>query len=910
MRQALGLATCLLLLVLLPLAGCVGDWSEEETEPTVLEAPAEGNARSREPAYEIDDLSTFVQLPPSPTDLGGTWGITIGRPVVFGPAHWLEAAPIQIQLSEGSTVLAEGEAARIRGTESWEAVLRDGEGNEVYPLPGHFARINVGEYGVAQTIPRVDVRTDREGSTLRGYSAPDSVVALRSKDGITRTAKTDEHGAFELNLGAPEEVAVDAGTGPEERQREAEDTPVADSGAAADNNSISESDVDNDNKSEAESDSNSGTGSDAAAPSTENAAAGDISDLRGPGSSATGSLAGGSAYTLQVTDKKGFTVATDHGVPYVRISLHPGDITGRTRPFTVVTMTLRSADGSLRGGGAAEADATGRFTAWIRDDQIRRVRPETGDVLVIHDGEQLREIEVAALEADHDLGTDRLAGLAPPDARIAVATWNPWRPGEVDSPETDVGESGDWEIESSVNLLPASHYYVTAHLPSGDQIYYCYQVPLLAALPGTPRALVEGLWEVEAALELVRAGNVVASASGGGAWSGDLDLVLRDPAGAPVEIMAGDTLRGMLDGTPVTLKVPRWSASLAAVSTVNESGADDFSAEELGATLPSADESSADGASEDSIGDVGPTATPTLAGGVVSSGTLVSGSTDAGAAVFLARQSPLDIEGEADSRGDFALLVPAANRDSIAYAEDEQGDGRASNEGGDGAEEQQQTETVRYADGVTWLANQGEPADPEPGDKLSAIYEMADGHHVRSTWIGPTVVVTFSTTKDGEIGGTAAPGSLLTARLDQPSGIWVTEQQLVANVKGKWSWDLRAIDAAALKAGDVVTIESGPWRLERSLPQLSAEQFLGQARGTGPDAELLELRLAGRDAGIEERRFVTTAGGSWSHNLWDDVELRGSALDSSDPRWTFLHVETLTLAWKDGPWTMLVEGYY
>ena len=273
-------------------------------------------------------------------------------------------------------------------------------------------------------------------------------------------------------------------------------------------------------------------------------------------------LVGGAPIRAAATDPEGRVLLHDRRVPYVRVSLHPGDVTGIARPLEPAALALYDADDALRGLGAVGADPTGRFTAWIRDEQGRRVRPRSGDRLVVEDPDGRREMRVPELRAEHDLGGDRIRGTARPGSEIAVTLWNPWRPGEVGNPTAPVGPDGAWTVGATVDVLPASHYYVTEQLADGDQAYYCYQVPLVALQPGTPRVRVEALWEVSATLALERVGAVIATAVGGGEWSGHLTLVLRDEVGAPVSVEAGDRLLATVDGISVTLEVPELTGAL------------------------------------------------------------------------------------------------------------------------------------------------------------------------------------------------------------------------------------------------------------------------------------------------------------------------------------------------------------
>lgn len=261
----------------------------------------------------------------------------------------------------------------------------------------------------------------------------------------------------------------------------------------------------------------------------------------------------------------GLAVAWVRTAPWARVSLHPGDITGALRPRAGVTLTLAAADGSRRGEARGVTDLAGRFSLWARDATGRRLRPVAGDRVTLDDGESTLAVDVPPLSGAWDLDAGTLTGPALPGARLEVVLWNPWRPGEVATPATAADVDGRWRL-AGIPLHPATHFYLTELLPGGDQAYYCQQVPMLYVAPGSPAVEVQTLWEIEADVALVRAGRTVARARGGGPWSRNVVLTLRDAAGRPVAVQAGDRLTGTLDGQPVDVGVGRFDARLDAAT--------------------------------------------------------------------------------------------------------------------------------------------------------------------------------------------------------------------------------------------------------------------------------------------------------------------------------------------------------
>ena len=273
-------------------------------------------------------------------------------------------------------------------------------------------------------------------------------------------------------------------------------------------------------------------------------------------------LRGARPLTLTLTLPGREARVLERTVPHVRASLHPGDVTGAMAPSALLSLTLSASDGQLLGRGRAISGETGRFAAWILDPSGRRLRPAPGQQLRVDDGATTIDLRVPGFEADWELNGGRITGTGQPGDAIEVVLWNPWRPGEAETRVTEVSPSGQWAIEPAVGLHPASHFYVTERLPQGDQLYYCQQIPMLYVSPGSAWVEVQTLWETEARLELWRAGRRIGGASGGGAWSGNLQLEMQDSDGQPLRLEAGDTLQGELGGKPVRLVVQPLQAEI------------------------------------------------------------------------------------------------------------------------------------------------------------------------------------------------------------------------------------------------------------------------------------------------------------------------------------------------------------
>lgn len=274
-------------------------------------------------------------------------------------------------------------------------------------------------------------------------------------------------------------------------------------------------------------------------------------------------LLGGRALTVTLESAGGTRRVLRRRVPYVRVSLHPGDVVGAGLPLAPVTVTLRGSDGALRARGLARAEMQGDFMVWLRDANGARVRARPGDRVTVEAGDAPWSLDLPTLDGRAQ-GPSRLGGTGPPGADIDLTLWNPWLPGQYQVTATAAGPDGRWSSPVAVPLEPSTHYYMTARLPLGDQVFHCQQLPRLHLQPGSAIVRVNALSDLDAELTLRRgsADSAPARAAGREAWSGELALTFHDAAGRPVIVQAGDHLRGQVNGVAVDLEVPPLAADL------------------------------------------------------------------------------------------------------------------------------------------------------------------------------------------------------------------------------------------------------------------------------------------------------------------------------------------------------------
>ena len=248
--------------------------------------------------------------------------------------------------------------------------------------------------------------------------------------------------------------------------------------------------------------------------------------------------------------------------PFARISLHPGDVSGYARPIDKIELRLLDEASSELASGLAYSDEKGQFSAWLHAPDGQRVRPAPGHQLEIRDSDLVRRIKIGDFDAQWDLESNRLEGRTEPDTELGFSLWNPWRPGEVETPTTRASSDGTWDLSPEYGLHPTTHFYITVMQAAGDDLFYCQQIPMIYAEEGSPEVEIQSLWDGQSELLLERDGAIVAEAIGGAVWSGSPTLVLRDEAGETMPLEAGDVLRLMSHGQELAFEIEALRAEI------------------------------------------------------------------------------------------------------------------------------------------------------------------------------------------------------------------------------------------------------------------------------------------------------------------------------------------------------------
>lgn len=453
-------------------------------------------------------------VPPRDT-AGATIALTEADAAIAGRLPAGAVGPVSITLRAADGRLRAGATADVEGrTGRWSALLVGPDGTDVAPRPGDRVRAVDRDGSHDWTVPPLVVRFGRGSDVVSGTTAAGASVA------VTRTGVRRGTG----DGGLPAEPAAYAG---------ATARPPSDAAAAP--------------------------------PSA-------VAVTAGADGAFTARLGAGVALRGDdeirlVVDAGGMRWNARRRVPFLRVAIHPGEVTVFLRPLAPVTLTLVG-PGGRSAAGRAVTDRDGRATVWLHDAAFRRLPPARGDTVAATDGETALALRVPDFAAGHDLAAGVLSGIGTPGDAVDITLWNPWFPGEIDEPRTVVGADGRWQVTSAVGLHPASHYYVTEVLPGGDRLFRCYQVPMLHVTVDSAVVGIQALTFADARLELARAGRTIARGRTTRPWLDVGAVVLRDAAGAPVAARPGDVVRATLDGAAVEVPVAGLTASVGSAMAI------------------------------------------------------------------------------------------------------------------------------------------------------------------------------------------------------------------------------------------------------------------------------------------------------------------------------------------------------
>ncbi|MEO8082977.1 MAG: hypothetical protein ABI780_04090 [Ardenticatenales bacterium] len=508
---------------------------------------------------------------------GATLAVTFTEAEIGGQLAAGAVGPLSITVRSASGALRAIGAAVLDSRDGrWSALLRDGHGGDVLPETGDIVHVNDHNRGYDWVVPPLVLHFGRGGDVVSGTTAAGAVV-----DMVVAQSHSGAGDSGSGDTGAGDSGAGDSGAGDSEPPPE----QAAYAGATA-------------------------------APSADAAtaphAAQAFADADGAFIARLGdgvALRGDDEVRVAVT-VGGVRLNVPRRVPFARVSLHPGDVATYLRPGAVVSLTLAGPDGAVLATGRGVGDIDGRASIWAHDPAFRRRAARPGDVVTVDDGETRLAVTVPPFRAHHDLAAGTLTGLGVPGDPLDATLWNPWYPGELDEPRGAVGPDGAWSMRPKVRLHPASHYYITEYLASGDRLFYCYQAPMLHVASGSATVGVQALYYADVRLSLERAGRVVATGRTVRPWVEIAQIPLTDDMGRPVATAAGDVLKATLDGEVVEVDVE----AITAAVDVGAAGEDDAHAVAGAGGAATVDVAANAGVDGDANGDGAADATATVVG--------------------------------------------------------------------------------------------------------------------------------------------------------------------------------------------------------------------------------------------------------------------------------------------------------
>lgn len=467
-------------------------------------------------------------------DGGATVAVTFTEATISGRLAPGAVGPLSITVrSAGGALRAIGAAELDSRAGRWTALLRDGRGGDVLPEAGDVLHVIDRDRGYDWTVPPLTLHFGRGSDVISGTTAAGAVVDVEVTGGRRGTGDTGLPPTPAAYAHATSLPPADAATVPPPRAAQA--TAGADGAFAA----------------------RLGAGV----------------TLRGDDEVKVAVTAGG------------LRLNAPRHVPFVRVSLHPGDVAAYLRPLAVVSLTLSGPDGRLLATGRGVGDIDGRAAIWPHDAAFERRAARPGDTVTVDDGETRLAVTVPPFEAHHDLATGTLRGVGTAGDALDATLWNPWYPGELDEPRGAVGADGTWTMRPKVALHPASHYYITEYLAAGDRIFYCYQAPMLHVEADSATVGVQALYFADVRLTLERAGRAIATGRTVRPWVEIARIPLRDAAGRYVATAPGDIVKATLDGLPAEVEV----GAITAAVDVGAANDGDAGGRTVDATAPAAD---------------------------------------------------------------------------------------------------------------------------------------------------------------------------------------------------------------------------------------------------------------------------------------------------------------------------------
>jgi hypothetical protein len=174
----------------------------------------------------------------------------------------------------------------------------------------------------------------------------------------------------------------------------------------------------------------------------------------------------------------GHRVTLDFYVPHIEVTLGRSCVHGVSPGPGVVTATLRTSDGDLKGSGVtADWGSSGWFSVYLTDAQQKPVMVSSSDVLIVEAGGSAMTMTVPVLTASFDRRTGILTGIAPTRAWLHVGMGEGPR---LIQANPDGTYAMDW---SDLSPCPGTQGYIYITDNLGNETSLDFFVPYDAYLP-------------------------------------------------------------------------------------------------------------------------------------------------------------------------------------------------------------------------------------------------------------------------------------------------------------------------------------------------------------------------------------------------------------------------------------------
>jgi hypothetical protein len=258
----------------------------------------------------------------------------------------------------------------------------------------------------------------------------------------------------------------------------------------------------------------------------------------------------------------GLRVAAVQVVDQVRIGVHRSIVNGVAEAGTILTITVRAANGTVKGTDSTQVNNQGAYqTAFAGDARIA-----IGDTVEVEFvGGDPVVVPVLPVSALTDPDTDTVSGVAPAGTRVRVSSGTGATQTVVNATADGVGNYRA-SFAGALDIVAPMSGDVVVRLASGHELFTGWaavqmtmeiRAPFLTGNGAVGRAVTAELLDADGSV--VASGEATVGGGGGGpglAGGGQWNLEFEDTLSAPVDIWAGDTVRATVGDDQFTVVVP------------------------------------------------------------------------------------------------------------------------------------------------------------------------------------------------------------------------------------------------------------------------------------------------------------------------------------------------------------------